>query len=120
MIAAARSCSSSDSLGESPTVGSPRASRTESLRTGSMLNSEPPIDPITPPKIQNAHHQCTSELTGSEVQESLPFAFGSPPRQTSLAICFGRQRLKMGMNQAPTDQPLPQRSGRPVIPATFL
>ncbi len=57
--------------------------------------------------------------TGSEFQSGFPFAFGSPARQMSLAICFGRHHQRIGTNQAPTDQPVPHRSLPLASPAAF-
>ncbi len=51
---------------------------------------------------QTAHQKPRSAGTETSFHADLPKdgASGSLPRQMSFAICFGRQMLKMGTNQA--------------------
>jgi len=50
---------------------------------------------------QPTHHRCS--------HNGWPWRAGRPLFQTSLTICFGRQRFRNGTNQAPIAQPVPQR-----------
>ena len=60
------------------------------------------------PRIQIPHHQLTRPERGISRQRAMPIDPAlAEPFQMSLATCFGRTRLKNGMNQPPTAQPGP-------------
>ena len=67
----------------------------------------------TAARIQRPHHQWSRGVTARSLQWS-PSA-GPLPRQMSFRICFGRTRLKRGMNQAPIAHPSVYR--RPITPS---